>query len=806
MDLYVSNQGREDGDGSKKRPAQSIEKAMELVRRAVGGKNQGTVDLMSQTVTVHLEEGIYYLEKPLCFTPEDSGMEDVPIVYEGCGKAVISGGRRVYPRWEAVEGGIYRAFVGTDLQFDQFFVNGEMRILARYPDFDESVKYFQGYSADCLSPERVKGYAHPEGGYIHAMHQALWGDMHYQITGKAEDGRLEYIGGWQNNRPSEMHPEIRFIENVFEELDSPKEWFCDGEGYLYYYPPQGEDLEHAVCEVACLKNLITVQGTEGHPVRHLTFSGIVFRHAKRTFMEPMERVLRSDWCVYRGGAIFLEGTEQVSFVSCHVAEVGGNGIVLSRYNRGVQIRDCEISDAGANAILFIGDMGAVRSPLFGYESVHGETGADREPGPATSDYPARCLVEGNLIYRNGRVEKQTAGVSLSVCSEIALRHNTIYDVPRAGINICDGTWGGHVLEKNAVFHTVRETNDHGAFNSWGRDRYWDARYDVMEETLRREPDFPLLDAMKPVVIRDNVFECADGWDIDLDDGSSNYLITGNLCLRGGIKNREGVRRQVVNNVMLHNTFHPHVWFRESGDVFERNVVFRPYADMSLKGWGDSFDYNLLYDTGEIRPAEKLREKSGMDGHSLCGSFRFCCDREQGFRILDEELRERLGIRQLDVGDCGVTDSRLKEKAASVFDLFLEMAYGMAWDGGAEMASEEIVYEKDGMSLKPLRGLDDVSATGMHAEKGVLVVKIAEGDRAEDDMVEGGIPKSHKWRKRGFRERDVILAVNGWELGALEAGQETDVLERVMEQLSAQTGIAEVWREQAVRTLRWNGTE
>lgn len=53
---------------------------------------------------------------------------------------------------------------------------------------------------------------------------------------------------------------------------------------------------------------------------------------------------------------------------------------------------------------------------------------------------------------------------------------------------------------------------------------------------------------------------------------------------------------------------------------------------------------------------------------------------------------------------------------------------------------------------------------------------------------------------------MILAVDGRELGALEAGQETDALEWVMEQLSAQSGTAEVWREQAVRTLRWGGTE
>lgn len=403
----------------------------------------------------------------MVFTPEDSGNEEETIVYRGCGNAVISGGCRIYPKWEQVSGGVFRAAIGKGRTFDQLFVNGKRKILARYPNYDETARYFQGYSADCLSQERTARYANPQGGYIHAMHQALWGDMHYKITGRTKDGKLEYVGGWQNNRPSEMHREIRFIENIFEELDSPDEWFYDDmEGYLYYYPPQGEDMSHSVYEVAGLKNLLTLQGTADEPVRHLIFSGIEFRHAGRTFMEQMEPVLRSDWCIYRGGAVFLEGTEHISFLDCKGLDVGGNGITISRYNRNTLIRGCEIADAGANAILLAGDTKAVRSPLFGYESVHEDGKMDLSPGPASADYPAKCRVEGNLLCRNGRVEKQSAGVSLKVCEEIEIVHNTIWDVPRAGINICDGTWGGHVIEKNAVFHTVRETQDHGAFNSW----------------------------------------------------------------------------------------------------------------------------------------------------------------------------------------------------------------------------------------------------------------------------------------------------------------------------------------------------
>ena len=59
-----------------------------------------------------------------------------------------------------------------------------------------------------------------------------------------------------------------------------------------------------------------------------------------------------------------------------------------------------------------------------------------------------------------------------MCQDIKVSHNTIYDVPRAGINISEGTWGGHIIGYNDVFNTVKESGDHGSFNSWGRDRYW----------------------------------------------------------------------------------------------------------------------------------------------------------------------------------------------------------------------------------------------------------------------------------------------------------------------------------------------
>ncbi len=91
----------------------------------------------------------------------------------------------------------------------------------------------------------------------------MWGDFHYVITGKDAAGNVAYEGGWQNNRRMGMHDRYRFVENIFEELDAPHEWFLDEKtSTLYYYPPKGLDLARAKVEVVGLRHLIEFRGLQ----------------------------------------------------------------------------------------------------------------------------------------------------------------------------------------------------------------------------------------------------------------------------------------------------------------------------------------------------------------------------------------------------------------------------------------------------------------------------------------------------------------------------------------------------------------
>ena len=74
-----------------------------------------------------------------------------------------------------------------------------------------------------------------------------------------------------------------------------------------------------------------------------------------------------------------------------------------------------------------------------------------------------------------------------------------------------------------VFDTVKETGDHGSFNSWGRDRFWHLS-DLAQSEIYK---YASLDSLGKTIIRNSRFRCDRGWDIDLDDGSSNYEIYNN---------------------------------------------------------------------------------------------------------------------------------------------------------------------------------------------------------------------------------------------------------------------------------------
>ena len=618
-ELYVSPSGNDEANGTQAAPLATVTEAQKRMR-AAGAADGGTV---------YLEDGVYYLSDTLVFEPQDSGSEGKPVVYKALneGGAVLSGGILLELEWALQDGGVYVAGTPKGLDIDQLFINGEQQRMARFPNYDASLKDspYQGYSQEAFSQERAANWADPAGAYIHAMHVGGWGGYHYVITGKDAEGEVTYEGGWQNNRKMGMHREHRMVENVYEELDAPGEWFHDAEQQqLSFIPAEGTDLSSAKVEVVRLRHLVEFNGTAEAPVENIQLDGLVVRHAARTFMDTKEQLLRSDWAIYRGGAFMLTGTEDVHITNCEFDQVGGNAIFVNNYNRGTLVQGCHIHHTGASGVCFVGDPGAVYNPLFEYGQRNDLSKIDLTPGPKTDNYPLGGVVEDCLIHNIGTVERQPAGVQIEMAAKIRVSDVSVYDCARAGINIGDGAWGGHIIERCDVFDTVMETHDHGSFNSWGRDRYWRAdHHKSSQKAVEANPDLPFLDAMYTTTIRDSRWRCEHGWDIDLDDGSTNYDIYNNVLLCGGLKLREGYRRRAWNNILVGSGLSAHVWFSKSGDQVFGNVMARashPYVVENADVSGCT-DKNFYFQSNEAT-LKDLHEKFQWDTHSVLGEDPF----------------------------------------------------------------------------------------------------------------------------------------------------------------------------------------
>ncbi|MCX6879563.1 MAG: hypothetical protein NTW21_38030 [Verrucomicrobia bacterium] len=74
--------------------------------------------------------------------------------------------------------------------------------------------------------------------------------------------------------------------------------------------------------------------------------------------------------------------------------------------------------------------GIMQAFAYGQNEVYEKL--DQTPGSKTDDYPADCVVEDCLLRGIGMVEKQAAGVQVSMASGIMVRHCSIDEAKSDG--------------------------------------------------------------------------------------------------------------------------------------------------------------------------------------------------------------------------------------------------------------------------------------------------------------------------------------------------------------------------------------
>ena len=709
--FYVSSQGNDENVGSAASPFATLRRAQRAVREVKRG---------TAPIKVVVSEGTYYLEMPLTFLPEDSGTNTAPVVFAASAghRVTMSGGRRLACDWTPYRGGIMMSEVPPGLTFTQLFVNGRRQIRARYPNYDPSLPGKSGYiqaagpipagtpnpfaGADedmTFSTQAPRGirfdpstlskrkWSNLRDAEIHIFQAAYWGNLQWRISGIDfatnsiwfGDGGQQ-IGAKWSKKPAVLNQKsLFFIDNVFEELDAPGEWFLDiRKNILYYYPERETDLQTAVVEVPVLEHVVRFSGTQESPVHDISLQGFRIAHTTTTYLKSYDVPSLSDWAIHRGGAVFVEGTRNCFVEACWFDAVGGNAVFVNNYNRGFSVSSCKVTEAGDSAICFVGDL-------------------EKTVGTQCA-FPYECQANNNLIYDCGFFGKQIAGVYISRAKRITASHNLMYNLPRAAICIGDGTWGGHVVEYNETHDTVRETSDHGPFNAWGRDRGWTLAQSHGPYTADRSLDAweALVDAMEPIIVRHNFFNEKSGWGLDLDDGASNYEIYNNISIGGvSMKLREGAYRKVFNNIWYLAKGAPcfHVGNNDNHDQYFNNItvmdpgnmkwpdgwpwwpqmMYSVIAPPAVGRWFEKIDNNCLYCIEEEFQAvvDQLRseagkrnpqrydlaqwQKLGFDQNSVFANPLFVDPENRDFRVRPESPALKVGFKNFEMGKWGLTD-------------------------------------------------------------------------------------------------------------------------------------------------------
>jgi hypothetical protein len=361
-DFYVACDGNDANPGTKDKPFASITRARDAVRQ--------TQDRGKTPIGVVLRGGVYFLEEPLLLGPEDSGTAQCPVSYIAYAdeKPIISGGKRI-TGWKKASDGLWTAEIPEvkqgQLYFRQLYVNGQRRPRARLPREGDFTVVAAG-DPPARSFKFSPGELNPKWRNLDDVEVVLlqhWTEARLRIESIDPVANIARFTGdtW---RPTSWSRGW-YVENVFEGLTKPGDWYLDRQaGLLYYRPLSDEDVEQLEFIAPVTKQWLRLEGDyqEGAMVEYVTFHGLKFQYsswdldAKLGYSYPQASVESSNEGVPQSqvpvpAAIYAKGARNIRFEDNEIAHAGAWGIHLDQGGcKDNHIVGNDMHDLGAGAI------------------------------------------------------------------------------------------------------------------------------------------------------------------------------------------------------------------------------------------------------------------------------------------------------------------------------------------------------------------------------------------------------------------------------------------------------------------------
>ena len=653
-DLYVAVDGSDAWSGTlPARDAAGTDGPFATLGRAQQAARKLRVDAPGKSVTVLVRGGTYSLDEVIVFTPEDSGLENALTTYAAYpGEAPVFSGGSPITGWEKAAGELWTARVPGVREgqwyFRQLFVNGERRTRARHPN--------DGYLriADTLQPMKDRAAARGDNAFkvgfkfqpgdiqrcenlddLMIVNYHSWtASLHWvrELDEDAKTVRFTNRSGWPVGYWEAK--ERYHLENYFEALDSPGEWYLNREtGILYYWPMDGEDMTTAAVVAPRLTALVRIRGDAelGLPVSHLVLRGLSFQHSDWAVASKAD-VFDGQAAVHLGAALEATGARNCSIDGCEIAHVGEYAVILGEGAQHNRVSQCHIHDMGGGGVR----LGMTALP------------------PQPERQAEYNVVDNCFIHDGGHVFRAGIGVWIGRSSYNTVSHNEICDFYYSGCSV-GWSWGyasstaHHNLFEYNHIHNIGKgvLSDMGGIYSLG----------ISPGTIERYN-----------LIHDAYAYSYGGWGLYTDEGSTGILMEGNICYncKTGAFHQHYGRENIVRNNILAFSSHTGNIVRSrqeehSSFTVERNIILSN-TGLPLSGnWGNGnyeIDYNLYWDVSDNDmdwAGMDLDEwqQLGRDEHSIVADPEFVDAANYGFRLAATSPALDIGFEPIDTSKIGL---------------------------------------------------------------------------------------------------------------------------------------------------------
>ncbi len=281
--FYVSTTGNDTNAGTIDAPFATVGRA-QLAVSAINSK-------MSGDIIVYVRGGNYTVSQQISLGNSDSGTNGHYVRYTNYPneKPVLSCGIQIMG-WTLDAGKIYKANIGTGIDFRQLYVNGRREIRARTPNTGFKTIASMAYDGFNIDKGLLTGvtnlqnvemainlfWMHKKARIISTIDSANYtratiNPVEWEAITKEPQGSNAYAG------------RSYWLENAKEFLDTEGEWYFDkSAGILYYWPRSGEDINTSQIIIPTIQTLFNLSGTFDLPAHHIEISGLEIRYTNWT--------------------------------------------------------------------------------------------------------------------------------------------------------------------------------------------------------------------------------------------------------------------------------------------------------------------------------------------------------------------------------------------------------------------------------------------------------------------------------------------------------------------------------------------